>query len=193
MNSQRRYQLSYKNHRKPLPIHYSPFTTMNYFELYQLPLSLQPDPAKVKAKFYELSRLYHPDFHGQATEEEQAEALEKASQVNMAWKVFQNPDETLKYVLQLKGLLEEEEKYQLSPEFLMEVMDLNEQALDVSEQADIDRLTQTIHQFQQEIYEPVAKIVADYQEGVTTKEELLQVKEYYFRKKYLDRLLAGLK
>ena len=166
---------------------------MNYFELYQLPLSLQPDPVKVKAKFYELSRLYHPDFHGQGTEEEQAEALEKASQVNMAWKVFQHPDETLKYVLQLKGLLEEEEKYQLSPEFLMEVMDLNEQALDVSEQADIDRLTQTIHQFQQTIYEPVAKIVADYQEGVTTQEELLQVKEYYFRKKYLDRLLAGLK
>lgn len=166
---------------------------MNYFELYQLPLSLQPDPAKVKAKFYELSRLYHPDFHGQGTEEEQAEALEKASQVNMAWKVFQHPDETIKYVLQLKGLLEEEEKYQLSPEFLMEVMDLNEQALDVSEQADIDRLTQTIHQFQQEIYEPVAKIVADYQEGITTQEELLQVKEYYFRKKYLDRLLAGLK
>lgn len=166
---------------------------MNYFELYNLPLSLQADPAKVKAKFYELSRLYHPDFHGQGTEEEQAEALEKASQVNMAWKVFQHPDETLKYVLQLKGLLEEEEKYQLSPEFLMEVMDLNEQALDVSEQADIDRLTQTIHQFQQAIYEPVAKIVADYQEGVTTQEELLQVKEYYFRKKYLDRLLAGLK
>lgn len=166
---------------------------MNYFELYQLPLSLQPDPAKVKVKFYELSRLYHPDFHGQGTEEEQAEALEKASQVNMAWKVFQHPDETLKYVLQLKGLLEEEEKYQLSPDFLMEMMDLNEQALDVSEQADIDKLTQTIHNFQQAIYEPVAKIVADYQEGVTTKEELLQVKEYYFRKKYLDRVLAGLK
>eukprot|EP01136_Pigoraptor_vietnamica_P003746 Opistho-1_new@33368 len=126
MNSHRLYQLSYKDYRNPLPIHYSPFTIMNYFELYQIPLSLQPDLVQVKAKFYELSRLYHPDFHGQGTEEEQAEALETASQVNMAWKVFQHPDETLKYVLQLKGLLEEEEKYQLSPEFLMEVMDLND-------------------------------------------------------------------
>ncbi|MES2003603.1 MAG: iron-sulfur cluster co-chaperone HscB C-terminal domain-containing protein [Bacteroidota bacterium] len=166
---------------------------MNHFELYNLPLSLQPDPALVKAKFYELSRLYHPDFHGQATEEEQAQILEKASQVNMAYKIFTHPDETLKYVLQLKGLLEEEEKYQLSPDFLMEMLDLNEQALDVSEQADADRLTQTIHNTQKEIYEPVAKIVADYQEGITTKEELLQVKEYYYRKKYLDRILAGLK
>lgn len=165
---------------------------MNYFELYKLPVSLRPDPAQLRARFYELSRLYHPDFYGQATEEEQAEALEKASQVNLAFKVLQNPEATIKYVLQLKGLLEEEEKYQLSSDFLMEMMELNEQAMDISDEADKDRLTQTIQQFQTEIYEPVAKIVADYQEGVTTPEELLQVKEYYFRKKYLDRVLAGL-
>ena len=165
---------------------------MNYFELYTLPISLQPDQALVKSKFYELSRQFHPDFHGQATEEEQAENLEKASMVNMAFKVFQHQDETIKYVLKLKGLLQEEEKYQLSPDFLMEVLDLNEQALDVSEQADIDRLTQTIHNFQKEIYEPVEAIMANYQEGITTEKELLQVKEYYFRKKYLDRILEGL-
>ena len=146
----------------------------------------------MKSKFYELSRQFHPDFHGQATEEEQAENLEKASMVNMAFKVFQHPDETIKYVLQLKGLLKEEEKYQLSPDFLMEVLDLNEQALDVSEQADVDRLTQTIHNFQKEIYEPVEAIMTNYQEGITTEKELLQVKEYYFRKKYLDRILEGL-
>lgn len=175
------------------PIHHCPFTiTMNYFELYKLPVSLQPDPAKLRARFYELSRLYHPDFYGQASGEEQAGALEKSSQVNMAFKVFQNREATIKYVLQLKGLLEEEEKYQLSPDFLIEMMELNEQAMDISDQEDKEKLTQTIQQLQTEIYEPVAKIVADYQEGITTPEELLQVKEYYFRKKYLDRLLAGL-
>jgi molecular chaperone HscB len=166
---------------------------MNYFALYSLPITLQPNQALVKEKFYELSRKYHPDLHSLAAEDEQAENLEKASEVNMAYKIFIHPDETIKYVLQLKGLLEEEEKYQLSPDFLMEMLDLNEQALDVSEQADIDRLTQTIQQFQTDIYEPVEKIVANYQEGVTTEKELLQVKEYYYRKKYLDRILEGLK
>jgi molecular chaperone HscB len=166
---------------------------MNHFELFKLPISLKPDQALVKQRFYELSRQYHPDFHGQANEEEQAEALEKASQVNMAYKVLVHPDETIRYVLQLKRLVEEEEKYQLSPDFLSEMMDLNEQALDVSEQADADRLQQTIQQTQKEIYEPVAAIVENYQEGITTEKELLQVKEYYYRKKYLDRILAGLK
>lgn len=166
---------------------------MNYFELYDLSIALQPAREQVQQRFYELSRRYHPDFHSQATEEEQADMLEKASQVNMAYKVLMHPDETIKYVLQLKGLLEEEEKYQLSPDFLMEMMDLNEQALDVAEESDADRLRQTIQQTQTEIYEPVKAIVEHYQEGVTTEKELLQVKEYYYRKKYLDRILAGLK
>ena len=166
---------------------------MNYFELYSIPVSLQPDQSVVKEKFYELSRKYHPDFYSQASEEEQADMLEKSSLVNMAYKTFGHADETIKYVLQLKGLLEEEEKYALSPDFLMEVLDLNEQALDVSEQEDADRLTATIANFQKEIYEPVEKIITNYQEAVTTEKELLQVKEYYYRKKYLDRILAGLK
>ena len=166
---------------------------MNYFELYNLPISLHPDQAIMKEKFYELSRQYHPDFHSNATEEEQADMLEKSSLVNMAYKVFLNPDETIKYVLMSKGLLEEEEKYQLSPDFLMEVLDLNEQALDVSEQADTDRLTNTIANFQKQIYEPVEAVITDYKEGITTEKELLQVKEYYYRKKYLDRIVAGLK
>jgi molecular chaperone HscB len=166
---------------------------MNYFALYNLPITLLPDQKIVKGKFYELSRKYHPDFYSTASEEEQAEILDKASLVNMAYKVFQHPDETIKYVLQLKGLLEEEEKYRLTPDFLMEMLDLNEQAMDVSDQADIDRLTNTIVNFQKEIYEPVEPIITNYQEGITTEKELLQVKEYYYRKKYLDRILAGLK
>ena len=166
---------------------------MNYFDLFSLPISFQPDLSVVKEKFYELSRKYHPDFHNQASEEEQEDILEKASLVNMAYKVFLHPDETIKYILVLKGLLVEEEKYQLSPDFLMEVLELNEEALDVSEQADIDRLTQTIHNFKNEIYEPVKTILANYQEGITSEKELLQVKEYYYRKKYLTRILAGLK
>ncbi len=166
---------------------------MTYFELYDMPVTLNPDQTIVKQKFYALSRKYHPDFYTNETGEEQADILEKSSMVNEAYKIFQHPDETIKYVLMLKGLLEEEEKYQLSPDFLMEMLDLNDQALDVSEQADADRLQQTIDNFQKEIYEPVKAIITNYQESVTTEKELLQVKEYYYHKKYLDRIRAGLK
>jgi molecular chaperone HscB len=165
---------------------------MNHFDLYNIPVTLRPDQDLIKKKFYELSRAFHPDFHSQASVEEQADALERSAQVNQAYKMFRDPDANIKYVLQLKGLLEEEEKYQLSPDFLMEMLDLNEQAMEVSGPEDKQQLEQQIANTKQEIYEPVAKIVAGYQEGITTEEELLQVKEYYYRKKYLDRILEGL-
>lgn len=169
---------------------------MNYFELFGIPISLQPDTALVKKQFYTLSRRYHPDFFSQADEATQADALEKSALVNKAYKVLQNPDETLQYVLTLKGLLPEEEKYQLPPAFLMEVMELNEQLVEARMEGDTAQLAaleQNIVHLKIGIYEPVEQIVARYQEGITTEEELLQVKAYYYKKKYLNRILAGLK
>lgn len=167
---------------------------MNYFTLFSLPISFQPDRAAVKASYYALSRRYHPDFHNTASEEEKEEILEKSSQVNNAYKVFSNPDATIKYVLQLKGLLEEEEKYQLSPEFLMEVMELNEQVMEMDSQDTEAKqaLERNIAALQEEILGPVRSILQAYKDGETSEQALLQVKEYYFRKKYLDRILEGL-
>jgi molecular chaperone HscB len=168
---------------------------VNYFELYNLPVSLKVDAALLKKKFFELSRKYHPDFFATAREEEQAEVLEKSSMVNKAFKTFSNADETIKYVLMQKGLLEEEEKYQLPNSFLMEMMDINEALMDAKMEGDEPAITNqksVILNLQIEIYEPVKQIVEHYQEGIASQEELLQVKEYYYKKKYLNRILAGL-
>jgi molecular chaperone HscB len=161
---------------------------MNYFELYDIPVSLRPDQQLVKKKFYELSRKYHPDFYSNATEDEQLDMLESSAAVNKGLKVFTNADETIKYVLQQKNLLEEEEKYQLPHDFLMEMMELNEAAME----GDKSGIQHQVSNIQNEIYDPVKAIIEDYTEGVTSKEELLQVKEYYFKKKYLNRILEGL-
>lgn len=168
---------------------------MNYFELFDIPVQLKIEVAGLKNKFYTLSRKYHPDFYMHTGREEQEEVLEKSSLLNKAWKTFQQPDETIKYVLQLKQLLEEEEKYALPPDFLMEVMDINEQLMDAKmndDQAAIHVIRSTIEQLQKEIYEPVKKIIEEYTEDITTEKELLQVKAYYYKKKYLNRILAGL-
>jgi molecular chaperone HscB len=162
---------------------------MNYFELYEIPVSLKPDQQLLRKKFYELSRKYHPDFYGNATPDEQAEILEISSEVNKAFKTLSNPGETIKYLLQQKGLLKEEEKYQLPPDFLMEMMELNEQSAEKSQPSVV---SSEVERIQNEIYEPVKEVIEHYQEGVTTKEELLQVKQYYFKKKYLNRILEGL-
>jgi len=168
---------------------------MTYFELFNIPVSLLVDTSSIKKRFYELSRKYHPDFFSNATNEEQDTALEMSALLNKAMKVFNAPDETIKYVLQLKGLLEDDEKYQLPNDFLMDVMEINEQLMDAKMEDDetqLITLKQQIANLQTQLYEPVKSIVEHYQEGVTTEEELLQVKKYYFQKKYLGRMLAAI-
>ncbi|MBI5858589.1 MAG: Fe-S protein assembly co-chaperone HscB [Sphingobacteriales bacterium] len=160
---------------------------MNYFDLFEIPVQLKVDKTRLPEKYFELSRKFHPDFFINNPEKEKAEALEKSALLNKAFKTFQNPDETIKYVLQLKGLLREEEKYELPPDFLLEVLELNEQLMDGDESVK-ENIQHSIDNIQSSIYEPVKKIVEGYQEGITSKEELLQVKEYYYKKKYLDRI-----
>ena len=169
---------------------------MTYFELFDLPVSLQPDMQTVKRKFYDLSRKYHPDFYANSAAEEQADVLEKSSLINKAYKTFQQPDETIKYVLQLHGLLEEEEKYTLPAAFLGDMLDLNEQMMEAKMDGDaeaVNNLQASVANIQAAIYAPVKTIVETYKEGITTKEELLQVKDYYYKKKYLSRILAGIR
>jgi molecular chaperone HscB len=157
---------------------------MNYFELFELPVSLQIDKNILSKKYVALQKRYHPDFFTQETEYEQADALEKSSQVNKALKTFKSNDETIKYVLQLKGLLEEEEKYQLPPDFLMEMMELNEE-LSSDSQEQIGKL-------EADIYQPVKAIIENFNNELTSTAELLKVKEYYYKKKYLQRILDRL-
>ena len=164
---------------------------MNYFELFEIPIQLQVDAKQLSGKFLQLSRRYHPDFYTQDTPDAQEDALQKSALLNKAWNVFQQPDQTIAYVLNLKGLLEEQEKFQLDPDFLMEMMDINE-AIAENDPARQTSLNERLQELQQEIYAPVKKIVEDYQEGATTEAELLKVKAYYFQKKYLDRIFSSL-
>jgi molecular chaperone HscB len=111
--------------------------------------------------------------------------------INKALKTFKNDDETIKYVLQLKQLLEEEEKYQLPPEFLAEMMELNEDLMEVDDSS-LEETETKISQLEKHLYDKVQNIVEYYNEDNTTNEQLLLVKDYYFKKKYLKRILERL-
>jgi molecular chaperone HscB len=154
---------------------------MNYFELFGIPVNFTVDKSMLALKYFELQKKFHPDFFSQATEFEQAEALEMSSLANKALKTLQDKDDTIKYVLQLKGLLEEEEKYRLPQEFLMEMMDLNEELSANSQQQ--------IAMLEKNLYADVAGIIEQYDDASATTEDLLKVKEYYYKKKYLQRIL----
>jgi molecular chaperone HscB len=160
---------------------------MNYFELLEMPVRLQVDQQELKKKYLALARKNHPDFFAHSGKGAQEEALEMTAQLNKALKTFQDADATLRYVLILKGQMTEGEKYTLDPEFLMEVMELNEELMEATGEGRKEVETK-IKELENKIHADVAEILEHYQEGVTPPEALLRIKEYYYRKKYLDRI-----
>lgn len=164
----------------------------NYFELYDMPVSFTPDAAAVKKKYYELSRRYHPDRYTMAEAEERATALRMAALNNDAYKVLNSADATMAYILKLNGLLEEEEKYNLPPSFLMEMMELNEAVSEYEMEPDNESMRQQAIQMmqnQQRAWAAAASpLLQRFEGGDTSKELLLEIKDYYFRRKYLLRI-----
>lgn len=165
---------------------------MNYFELYGIPVTMKVDPKGLRTKFYELSRRYHPDFFLEAPEAEQQEMLMRSSDVNKAYKTFQTEEETIRYVLNMKGLLHDEEKYALGSDFLMEVMDINEKLMELEMDPNPELLEEAARDTRDLLlksYQDVEPIITNYSEDLHSEKELLQVKDYYYRKKYLQRIL----
>ena len=164
----------------------------NYFELYHLPVSFHPDQLEIKSRFYELSRLYHPDRFAQAGGTDLAKALQMSAMNNEAYKTFKNPDATMAYILKIHNLLEEEEKYALPPAFLMEMMDINEAVSEYeTEPANEDARNMAINSLneQLELWDDATRLLINkFEKGDKSNELLLQIKDQYFRKKYLLRI-----
>jgi molecular chaperone HscB len=160
---------------------------MLYFELFQLTVHIQVNPSALKAKFHQLSRAFHPDNFSQSTETEQQAVLEKYSLINQAYKTLSNQDATLRYILSEKGLMADESQFKLPPDFLMEMMELNEE-LGENEEA-----INKVEAFRKQLSADVEKIIAHYDDTKVTANDLQLLKEYYFKKKYLDRILARTK
>lgn len=164
---------------------------MNYFELFELPVSLQVDKKELNTKYIALQKQYHPDFFSKSDAAEQEEMLQKSSLINRGYKVFSNEDDTIKYVLELKGLLTENEKYDLPPDFLMEMMDINE-TLTEPQDSEMEEMETKISQMENQLYQSVQNVIENYNDDITTNEQLLVVKDYYYKKKYLRRILERL-
>jgi molecular chaperone HscB len=74
----------------------------DYFTVFGLPRKLRVDVEALQRRFYELSRLHHPDFHQGADAERQAEALERSALVNRAYRALRDPLARVEYLIALE-------------------------------------------------------------------------------------------
>jgi len=168
----------------------------DYFALYELPETFQPDEKALKSKYYALSREYHPDFHATESQERQQEILALATLNTNAYRTLIDPDQRMAYILGRHGLLEEG-KQELPPNFLMEVMELNEQLMELGFDPDpavTARIESEVNALTDTLEAGIEPVVAGY-DGLpadTRPQALQQVRAYYLKKRYLLRIRESL-
>jgi molecular chaperone HscB len=165
-------------------------TFLDYFEFYGLPVQFHPDLNAVKAKFYAFSKQYHPDFYANESEEKQQEVLDLSTLNNKAYQVLSNPKKTLKYVLELKGIVQTDEGYQLPQSFLMEMMDVNEALMDLEFDEDAEKLKDvhtSVDEIENQLETALNQLTEQYDQE-QTDELLLAMKDIFYRQKYIFRI-----
>ena len=167
---------------------------MNYFEFFEIPVSFFPDEADLRQRYLKNSKLYHPDFHTLAPAAQQSEVLEKSTLNNQAYLTLADFEKRLKYILELKGVLEEN-KNELPNEFLMEMMDINEAIMelefDFDEAVYRDALAKAAD-IENELLTAVKPAMESYVDGTSSIASLDIVKDFFLKKRYLMRIKENL-
>ena len=164
----------------------------NYFDFYELPVQFNPDQNAVKAKFYALSKQYHPDFYANEGDEKQQEVLELSTLNNKAYQTLSHAKKRLKYVLELKGIVETDEGYQLPQSFLMEMMDVNEALMDLEFEPDAAKLAEVkkdIDLIEKQLEDELNHLVEAFDRHPDDSQKFLPaIKDIFYRQKYTARI-----
>jgi molecular chaperone HscB len=154
------------------------------------------DLAALEKTHRELSRALHPDkFAAGASATERRAALEKAAEVNEAWRVVRDPIKRAEALFALAGLaVGETNEPKASPAFLMDVMEQREALAEARARKDLDlvrRLGEAMKDRARKVEAKLAEGFASASGERAALEELLPLLgELRFYKRFLDEVDA---
>ncbi len=164
---------------------------MNYFQLFDIPVSFLPDEQVIRQRYFALSKKYHPDFAATLPVAEQMLTLEHATAVNKAYQVLSHFDKRMQYILLEKGKIEIEGKFNLPPDFLMQMMELSEEAMALNMEPAPDRLRQfqeKIDNYDKQLLQGIQPKLKAWDNTSATESLLDDIRTYYYKRKYLQRI-----
>jgi molecular chaperone HscB len=112
----------------------------SYFDVLGVAPVFHLHSAELEKQFLTLSKQFHPDRFAKAAPRERLEAVQKTTDLNLAYKTLRDPVRRAEYLLKLKGLDVADEQLssvKASPLLLGEMMELNEQLADARAAANI--------------------------------------------------------
>ena len=168
---------------------------MNFYTLYNFLPAPLVNKGELKKKYLELSKIHHPDFADSTDDAGMQNALELSSEINKAYKIFNNATLSIQYYLQYKKVIQEDEKYPLPHDFLMDMMDINESLEDAKASKDdkaIAMIKGNMETFEENLMEEIKDILDNHNNEIGDVDSLYKLKAYLYKKKYIHRILDGI-
>ncbi|KAG2500829.1 hypothetical protein HYH03_001591 [Edaphochlamys debaryana] len=119
-----------------------PDDSLNYFDLFSLPLTFDLAPAFLEKRYKALQWNLHPDKMGHKAPEEREFSAQQAALVNLAYSILKAPLSRANYMLMLRGISagDNHEGTIEDPELLMQVLEAREEVEDTSDPATLSAL-----------------------------------------------------
>lgn len=164
---------------------------MNYFHFFEIPESFNPDLDALRRLFLKNSKRFHPDFHSNESDEKQAELLELSTQNNRAFQVLSDPDLRMKHILEINGMLENGGKnFPMPPDFLMEMMEINEALDELEAGGDVQSITdlqKRLADLKSEMRAEVFDILENWTADKGKPGDLENVRDFFLKTRYIFR------
>jgi molecular chaperone HscB len=171
----------------------------NHFEVFGLPVQFALDLEELERLYREASRHWHPDRFARAPVSERAAVLQRATDLNQAYRVLKSEDRRAEYLLKLRGIdlsSEESGKQQaMEPEFLMEVLELREELGEAQAAGNRERLASLRHNVETRMAVQRAQIAAGFARLDAGDSSVLStlvkiVLEQRYHRRFLDEVAA---
>lgn len=162
------------------------------FTLLGAPRKYDLDLAALEKTHRDLSRELHPDKFASAGASERKAALEKAADVNEAWRIVRDPIRRAEALFALAGIVvsegNETATISVAPKFLMEMMEAREELACAREEKNMDKVRSLAEGIRDRYEETQAKLA----EGLVTapRSVVSRLGEMRFYKRFLDEVDA---
>ncbi|XP_074651123.1 iron-sulfur cluster co-chaperone protein HscB-like [Tubulanus polymorphus] len=150
---------------------------ITYFDVMRLERSFVLDTQELISKKRHLQKELHPDRYGQKTDIEQNLSIQQSTLVNEAFKTLSEPLSRGLYLLGLHGESIEEGSTEMKPDFLMEIMEINEDISAIETDAEAVALNKNNKSAMENLIGKITK--AFNAEDILLAKELLARLQYY--------------
>ena len=98
----------------------------NFFELFNLPISVDINIESLELNYKKLQKSFHPDNFINSTIVEQTSALRLSSQINDGYNTLKNIVTRIEYILTINGFIVDDSKTFRDKEFLIKQIEIND-------------------------------------------------------------------